>query len=98
MLVFLSIVYKSHHIAYTGIRGDIMLRWIVKKTLFCIVIIGLIYYFTNKNPQWMQNMGRNIGETIGNRLSSSVSRIIDRAQEDLGLSDVVEVFRGETEN
>ena len=46
----------------------------------------------------MQNMGRNIGETIGNRLSSSVSRIIDRAQEDLGLSDVVEVFRGETEN
>ena len=75
-----------------------MLRWIMKKAFFCIVIIGLVYYLNHKNPGWMENIGRNISENAGNKLSSAVSGIIDRAQEALGLSDAVEVFRGETEN
>lgn len=70
-----------------------MLRWIMKKLLLCIALLSLFYYLNEKNPQWMQNLGRWIGGEVGNKVSVAVSNMLERAGESSGLSDAVEVFR-----
>ena len=69
-----------------------MLRWIVKKALLCFIFLAIFYYLNNKNPQWMQNIGRWIGGEVGNRVSVAVSDMLDRAEEKTGLGKVLEVF------
>lgn len=72
-----------------------MLRWIGKKLVFCLVLLSLFYYLNEKNPQWMQTLGRWIGGEVGNKVSVAVSNMIDRAGENNGFREVVEVFREE---
>ena len=75
-----------------------MLRWFFKKMILCIAILGIFYYLQEQNPQWIQNIGKRIGGEVGNRVSVAVDRILDRAEERTGLSDLVEVFREESED
>lgn len=79
--------------AYTELRGDKMLRWIIKKALLCMVLLGLFYYLNERNPQWMQTVGRWIGGEVGNRVSVAVDNMLDGVGEKIGFEDVVEVFR-----
>ena len=69
-----------------------MIRWILRKAIMCIVILGIFCYLNQRDPQWMQTLGRWIGGEVGNRVSVAVGNMLD----DMGgkpFSDVVEVFR-----
>ena len=70
-----------------------MIRWIMRKAVFCILVIGVLYYLNQRNPQWMQTLGRWIGGEVGNRVSVAVGKMLDDMGEIDPLSDVVEVFR-----
>lgn len=73
-----------------------MLRWILKKGILCLVLLLLFSYLNEKNPQWMQSLGRWIGGEVGNKVSVAVSRMLEQAEEKGVLEGVVEVFREET--
>lgn len=70
-----------------------MLKWIFRKAIFCLVLLTLFSYLNERNPQWMQTLGRWIGGEVGNKVSTAVSQMMERMGESSGLSDVVEVFR-----
>ena len=70
-----------------------MIKWIIKKVVFCAVLLAVFCYLNERNPHWMQNLGRWIGGEVGNKVSTTVSNFLHGAGERSGLSDVVEVFR-----
>lgn len=72
-----------------------MIKWLLKKAVFCILLLALFCYLNDRNPDWMQDLGRWIGGEVGNRASTTVSGILEKAGESTGLSQVVEVFREE---
>ena len=73
-----------------------MIRWIGRKILFCIVLLSLFHYLNVRNPDWMQTLGEWIGGEVGNRVSVTVSGMLDRLEEGTPLADAVEVFREST--
>ncbi len=70
-----------------------MFRWIGRKIIFCLVILSLFHYLNVKNPGWMKTLGEWIGGEIGNRVSVTVSNMLDRLEDGDTLDEVVEVFR-----
>ena len=70
-----------------------MFRWIGRKLIFCLVILSLFHYLNVKHPGWMETLGEWIGGEIGNRVSVTVSDMLDRLEEGNPLGEAVEVFR-----
>lgn len=70
-----------------------MLRWLVRKGIFCLLLISLFYYLHEKNPQWLQNLGRWIGGEVGNKVSVAISDIFEGSEVNKHISDFIEVFR-----
>ncbi len=72
-----------------------MLRWIGRKICLCLVLLSLFYYLNERHPAWLQTFGRWVGGEVGNRVSVTVSHILEEIKEGIDLGEVVEVFREE---
>ena len=70
-----------------------MLRWIGRKICFCLVILSLFYYLNEKNPGWLQTLGRWVGGEVGNRVSVAVSNMLEEIKDGIASGEAVEVFR-----
>ena len=75
-----------------------MLLWLGKKLLFCLILLSLFYHLNQRNPQWMESLGRLVNGEFGNKVSVAVSNFLDGEGEKGPLAEALEVFREQTED